>query len=489
MRENKEKNVMKKLNRKHIAIAAVTILVLLACAIAGYLLTRDEEPAEPSLDVILKEKLTAYETDLRDSLGSMETNEDVAEYLLNWAKNKKITAVKDAAGNVIYTVKAAEHAKDVQPAALLAGFDASNMDAYIEEMAVALTVAKNVQNNSPLKVIFLAEETGDKSGIQQLNINQLADNTAVFCLGTAPSGRVSAVTGGFEHIAISKKLTKAEPSYNKAYKVTLKNCPESLITGKYDASLNPIKTLGSVLANLKSTSLLFELASFSGGSDEMVSPSRASMTVVINDSDTAKFERKLNNSIEKIQEKNGEDYPELEYTYEEVDLPSKVIAKDDTDNLVSLMYTSFNGVYNRNEEGTITALTNIGRLSTKDSRLTINVAVMCSDDDMMQEISDAYETICGLCDVTYKVKTNYPVYNGKQLPQNEELLASFEEAFLSFTGDDTMAEENTAALTSCTFIHEKKENLPLLFCGVTPKTKHKMAGSIVTWLDQGVPQE
>ncbi len=486
MREN---NIMKKRNRKHIAIAAITLLVLLGFAIAGFLLTQDNEPAEPSLDVVLKEKLTAYETDLRDSLGSMETNDDVAEYLLSWAKNKKITAVKDSAGNVIYTVKAAEHAEDVQPVTLLAGFDASNMEAYIEEMAVALTVAKNVQNNSPLNVIFLAEKTGDKAGIQQLNMNQLADNTAVFCLGTTPSGRISTVTGGFEHIAISKKLTKVEPTYNKAFKITLKNCPEQLITGKYDASLNPIKTLGSVLANLKSTSLLFELSSFSGGSDKYLSPADATMTVVINDSDTAKFERKLNSSIEKIQEKYGEDYPELEYIYEEVDLPSKVIAKDDTDNLVSLMYTSFNGVYNRNEEGTITALTNIGRLSTKDSRLTIDVAVMCSDEDMMQEISDAYETICGLCDVTYKVKTSYPVYNGSQMAQTEELLASFEEAFFSFTNDDALVKEDTAVLTNCTFIHEEKKDLPLLFCGVTPKTKHEIAGALITWLDQGEQEE
>ena len=475
-----EKKTWKWTGRTAAVIAVIFITVLLA-ATAFYLINREKPQDEPSLEEVLKEKLTAYETDLRDSLCSINSTDDAAEYLLTWAKNKQITAARDTSGNVIYTVPASQNMEDAEPAAILCSFDASNMDSHVEELAAALTIAKNAVNHGRLKVIFLAWEEGRPTGVQNLNPSLFEEGTEIICLGSAASESVSLITGGYEHIHISKKLEKTEPSYNKAYRITIKNLPSDTIYGQYNAAVNPVKILGSVLANFKSTTLLFELASFSGGSDVNFTPSSASMKVVINDSDTEKFEKKLNNSINKLYEKYKEQYPSLEYTYEETDLPSKVIAEEDTDNLISLMYTSFNGVYNRNNEGTITALTNIGKLSTKDSHLSIDVAVMCSDPSMLQEISETYQTICGLCDVTFTVSETYPVYDGST--SSLELLTAFEDSYLKFTGDGNMVKENTAVLTNCTFIHEADASLPILFCSVTEKSKHKLTGSVLEWLD------
>lgn len=475
------------LNRRNIMIAAIILILIIAVSFT-VLLIQEHWQMKPTLEEVLDEKLTAYETDLKDSLVSMETNADVTEYLLNWAKNKDITAEADTAGNVIYTLEADEPFADTQPAALFVSFDASDMGSFTEEIAVALTAAKNAQNNGPFHVIFLAEENRTMSGIQSFDMNQFPENTAVFCLDTGDDSRISTSTGGYKHIHISSKLSESEPSYNKAYKVTLKNCPKKWINEEYDGTLNPLKNLGSVLANFKSTSLLFELAEFSGGSDRDYSPSSASMTIVINDSDTAKFERKMNSSIEKFMEKYGEDYPDLQFTYETVALPASVITNEDTDNLVGLMYTIFNGVYHRNEEGTITTMTNIGRLSTDENQLNIDVAIMGYNSEMLQEVCDTYETICGLCDVNFEMKAEYPLYDGSQLPQTEELLNAFEKAYGEFTGERTLDVENTAVLTECTFIHTERPELPLLFFSITSKTKHEIVGSLVTWLDQSAEE-
>lgn len=200
----------------------------------------------------------------------------------------------------------------------------------------------------------------------------------------------------------------------------------------------------------------------------------------------------MENSIEKLYDKFHDDYPEIEYTYEEVDLPSQVLGSGDTDNLVSLMYTVFDGVYQRDDEGVITAITNIGKISCKDKMLKIQVSAMSSDQTLLDEICESYQTICGLCDVKYKIKKEYPVFyglTGRPTGTTEALLDSFEEAFREFTGDDSMKVEDTAVLTPCTFLRQKNENLTILYCGVTEKTKHKFAGSLVTWLDQGVEEE
>ncbi|MDY3238844.1 MAG: hypothetical protein SOW80_01830 [Anaerovoracaceae bacterium] len=483
---------MIKQHKKHMLIGTAVIAVIAICIGGALFLLHEEEAAEPSLEEVLEEKLTAYETDLRDSLGSMDTNTDVAGYLLSWAKNKEIPATTDDAGNVIFTVRASENAGDVPPAALVCSFDADHMENHVEEMAVALCVAKNAINHGKLSVVFLAEENGQKTGAQGFDIGHFTDDTSIFCLGNSVGSRVSTVTGGYRQIQITHKLEYQRPSYNKAYKITLKNCPSLKADGNIGTVPNPIKVLGNVLANFKSTSLLFELGTFYGGSSADFTPSKASMTVVINDSDTEKFQRKMENSIEKIYDKYHEDYPEIEYTYEEVDLPSHVLDTGDTDNLVSLMYTIFDGIYQRDDEGVITAITNIGKISCKDNLLKIQVSAMSSDQTLLDEICESYETICGLCDVKFKIKKEYPVFyglTGRPTGTTEALLDSFEEAFKEFTGDDSMKVEDTAVLTPCTFLRQKNENLTILYCGVTEKTIHKFAGSLVTWLDQGEEEE
>ena len=119
-------------------IGTAVIAVIAICIGGALFLLHEEEAAEPSLEEVLEEKLTAYETDLRDSLGSMDTNTDVAGYLLSWAKNKEIPATTDDAGNVIFTVRASENAGDVPPAALGCSVVAVFLVALVLDIAVAL---------------------------------------------------------------------------------------------------------------------------------------------------------------------------------------------------------------------------------------------------------------------------------------------------------------------------------------------------------------
>ena len=473
--------------KKWLILIGIAILLVVCAIFAIFFLRSDNTQEEPSLDQVLEEKLVAYETDLLDSLGSMDTNEAVADYLVNWAKNKEIPATVDENGNVIFTVNPSEGYDSAAPAAILCSFDAGHMDAYAEQMAVAMCIAKNAQNHGKLSVIFLSETDGDNSGVLQLNEGHFSDNTEVFYLGNSGSSKVSATTGGYRHYTISRKLGYEQPEYDTAFRIRIENCPAQLLTDAIDQRPNPIKTLGDVLANFKSTSLLFELSGISGGTDENLTASSASMTVVVSDSDVDKFQANMDNFIEKFYDKYTEDYPDITYTYEEVDLPSNVLKKDYVDNLVSFLYTAFDGVYYKNDDGNVVALTNIGQISSKNSRLQIEIAAASYDITVLDEISEAYETICGLSDLNYKCQDEYPIFSGEEAAA--DFLTAFEEAFTQFTGDSSMNQEGVAEFTPCTIIHEKNNRVPILYCGVTENTKHKFSGAIVTYLDQSPEEE
>ena len=56
---------------------------------------------------------------------------------------------------------------------------------------------------------------------------------------------------------------------------------------------------------------------------------------------------------------------------------------------------------------------------------------------------------------------------------------------MEFTGDSEMKIESAVEFTPLTLLTEKNSKMPMLYLGVTEKTKEKFAGSLVTFMDMG----
>lgn len=475
-------NILGKFSKKKIVMILSAIILIAALAVCGILVFRSNQADEPTLDEIVSDKLSAYQTDLTDSLETLTTNEKVADYLLAWATNKSISAVKDDAGNVIFSRKASSDAhKDCEPVIIACEYDAENMSSYTEPIATALTVAKNTEEHCAYKIIFMPREKGSMVGAASLSQKYLSDSTKLFVLGKSSSSRVSVTTGGYERFLLTDTLKRTAPDYDKAYKITIKVPQSQPLASRQQSLPNPIKQLGSLLASFKSSSFLFELSSFSGGYAADVTPSKASVTIVINSADEEKFITKTEKAIEKFYDKYAEDFPEIAYTYEEVDLPKKVLTKTETENIISLLYTAPNGVYYKDDDGNIVAMTNIGKISTKNGKLSLLISAMSSSAEMLDELHDSYSTIAGLCSVKFKLAEKYDIYSGGGA--SAALLNGFEEAFLDFTGDSEMIVKDAFETTACNVLHEKNPNTAMIYCSVTEKTKEKFAGALITYLD------
>ena len=475
---------MGKTQKRKIIYILIGIILVIACIAGGIFFVRANQTNEPTLEEIVDEKLSAYRTDLADSLDTLNSNEKVADYLLSWASNKNIKAKKDENENVIFSLKpTSEELKDAKPVIVACEYDASDMFSYIDAVSAALTVAKNAKNHGMLRIIFMPVEEGSMVGVEALSEKYFTDKTELFFIGKSGTSKVSLKTGGYERLMISDKLTRCNPSHDKAYKISIENIPSQLPGSKMNVLPNPIKTLGSLLANFKSTSLLFELSSFNGGQSADVVPAEASMTVVINASDEEKFCSRMDAAVEKFKEKYSEDYPDITYTYEEVKLPKKVFTKTETENIVSLMYTAPNGIYYKDDDGTALALTNIGKISTKNAKLSIEICSMSCSDELLDEIHDSYQTIAGLCNVKIRKVKSYEIFSGGGA--SSALLSEFEEAFTAFTGDSEIILEDAVETTACNVLYEKNSSMGMIYCAITEKTKEKFAGSIITFLDNG----
>lgn len=475
---NKIKSIIKKIGMKKLICFFVALVLVIAIVFGATYFVRANQTDEPTLEEIVSGKLSAYRTDITDSLSTLNTKDKVANYLVTWALNKDIKAETDSDHNIIFSIKASsDEYKDSAPVLIACEYDASNMESYIEPIATALTVAKNAQNHGAFKIIFMPRENGEMTGAESLSPDYLTDDTQVFMLGASSSSKVSTTTGGYRQFKITNSLKTCEPTHDKAYKIRIDHVPSK--GASY--SINPIKTLGNLLANFKSTSLLFELSSFYGGENADTMPESASMTVVINSGDDEKFCNRMDKAIEKFMGKYAEDFPEITYSYEEVKLPKKVFTKKETENIVSLMYTALNGVYYKDDDGNVNAVTNIGKISTKNSSLSILISAIGSSAEQLEEISDAYTTIAGLCNSKIRTVDSYDVYSGGGA--TSALLNEFEKDFLAFTGDSEMIVESATEATPCSVFYEKNPTLAMLYCGITEKTKEKFAGALITFLD------
>ena len=153
---------IKNLGRKKTVFLAIGVILVIALAAGGIYLVRSNQNDEPTLEEIVSEKLSAYKTDIADSLSTLNSNDKVADYLVSWAANKDIKSERDWNNNVIYSIKASsKDYKENKPVIIACEYDAADMENYLEPMATALTVAKNAKYHGAFKVVFMPRENGE----------------------------------------------------------------------------------------------------------------------------------------------------------------------------------------------------------------------------------------------------------------------------------------------------------------------------------------
>lgn len=471
-------NCMNKNKKKKIIIAVCAVIIIAACSVSAYFYFSKSKEKPPTLEETINSRIAAYETDLVDSMESMTSQEAVRKYLVNWAENKGIKVTADKAGNVIYSVKATEGFESASPSVILCGYDYASMESYKNSIACALTAAKNDLPHSAYKIIFVSEEMGDKSGAEALSDKYFTSDTKVFCLGDTSSSRIALSTGGFSKYTLSKDLRYKATSYDKAYKISISGLPACRFSGMNSDVPNPIKILGNLLANFKSTSILFELASFSGGYDSDVTPQDASVVIVVNDDASAKLEKNLNKAIDKFLDKYSDDYPDVQYSFEVADTPYEVINTEDTESIVSLLYTAISGEHYKDDNGDIASIANIGCISTENRALSIEVSSASYSSELIEEMSEAYQTICALTDVQYALsETIEPFAAGEA---GEELADTFLTAYKDYKNID-LDKVNIAEWTPALSVSSKNQEMPVIVFGVTKKTKDNFAGGLITY--------
>src|SRR5699024_2378659 len=127
-------------------------------------------------------------------------------------------------------------------------------------------------------------------------------------------------------------------------------------------------------------------------------------------------------AIENFNDDYLENYPDVTYTYEEVDLPKKVVSQESQNDLIKTLYTLIDGIHYRDEAtDQIVSISSIGSIKLKDSTYTIQAVGNSLTDEKLSDIDNDYKTICGLADISYTKTDSQKGWSGD--PESDIALA------------------------------------------------------------------
>lgn len=333
-------------------------------------------------------------------------------YIAEWAKENQIN-VKTSNDRYIVLSKAAsagyEDAETFTFHSAVTFDNETDQDESLQNAAVVMAALYQAERHGTLKGIFTLETTGEAVGADALGDTHLKADNFIDVTYRDKTAVYNSLAASSEFLA-TKEIHMTPPRYSKAYRITLKGTPNKSPYKRGSNYPNAIKVIGDLLASCQSSTILFELASFSGGSSSSLYPEKATALIVLQENDVESFTSRFESSFERVEDYYEELEEPFEYTMTEAKIPKRVLSNTDLSHIVSLMYTITDGTYIRSDKGEIMAASNIGKISTKQGMFRMEINARSLENNLMDDMRSVFETTCGLCEIQYKETASSPLW-------------------------------------------------------------------------------
>jgi len=443
------------MNRKFTSIILIFVLLVSGIVMTGCGTTFDEEAANK----LEKDVYNLYE-EFKPIYANGDSVYDVSSYLYKWSKKNGFVARKLGGGNIIITKPASVPDQSLPYTIIQCAISLANSKEASQRAAIALGTIMNLKQNGKVGILFTVNSDGSYDGAKRL----LADNLDSDYFIHLESGVTSAVnigSAGTSEYEMSMKYEMAAPIGTIAYSLELKGLPgddSSVLTG---ANPNAILILSNFLTGCRASGMLVELADFDGGSAAGKYPVSAKAIIMVNQSSEAKLLTRFTSNQESFTKKYRDDFPDATFTLTKVASPKKVINNDNAANILSLLYTTINGVYRTSEDnggGTTLAVANIGTLSTNSNKMTVRILARSMDATVLTEMNESYHATAYLSDATFRIVDRSSIwpFDPEQVFANDFIQLAKD------TGIGGLTMSPTFLKSECAIFYEKKKDINMI---------------------------
>lgn len=362
-------------------------------------------------------------------------------YLRSWAKENGFNVTRDSSNNVIINVPATA-GYEKAPTTILQ----SNMDSRVAVseqtvfdplkdpirlvddgetmtatgtsigadsgigMATALYILKNSQKHGPIRAIFTTDGEAGLTGAEKLKSKYL-EGDYLINLNWTSDRTVGLGSVGSAAYDMMHEIHWTAPKNAIPYVLSL----SGLNGGSADTDIgkggaNAIKTIGEILANAQGKGILFELGAFNGGISRDTIPTAATALIIINESDQKKMQDVVDDAMNAFNGAYGDVEKNYTFTYQETQMPDKVVSFEDNGSIISFIYGVINGVQSMSKdyEGVVESATNLGMVSTATGNFLCQIYASSNSDTGLSEITSAHEAISGMSGLEYTYYDGVP---------------------------------------------------------------------------------
>ena len=465
-------------NKCFIFVMLIVILTVLTCSCTARKPEDSSKNKLKGLDEKIENKTEAYKTDIADSMSSLTSNDKIARYLMNWAENKGIR-VKEDNGIIIMNVDGSIEYKDAPQTVIVCPYDVTNLSDSVNPLVMTMYALKNNEETGRLTALFVPEKGHDMMSYKNLKKKYFRKNENVICLNGDIHAVVSEKTGGASVYEFSKKLKTTSPKNMVAYRISISGIASSQMDNKINMKINPIIEINNLLANLKKSSIDYEISSIDGGREDSLYPGTCTIKMTVDEDRQALFEKKLNSRIESFNKRKQSEDPNAVYEYKKISLPDKVISQAESAKLVAFIYTLLEDEYYRDEESDLLiAVCDTSYIRTKNGKVRIGSTAYSLDDSILKEIDDATETLCGLSEFKYKKISSVPSWESKT---ENDLSERIRKAYSKYTSKDLIIQPTVTA-GSAGYVEKLNDKCSIIFITVSESTMKDLTGTLMNYL-------
>lgn len=427
--------------------------------------------------------------------------EEIATFIVDWAKGKGFFVERDEAGNILIRKPATKGMENRQTVALQAHLDMvpqanegtvhdfkkDPIRPYIDgewvrargttlgaDNGIGLASCLAVLDSDDLvhpeieALLTMSEETGMEGAIG-LRPNWLK-STIMINTDTEENGEIYVGCAGGEDGSLSLPIQFDANGFDAALKVTLKG----LFGGHSGCDIhttraNAVKLLARTLAEA-GQAVTFQLADLRGGSVRNAIPREATATLAFLASDRANVTACLQQIEQVLKNELAVAEPNLHFIYEDVEVPNEVFSPVSTQTAINLLNVLPNGVIRQSDvvKGVVETSVSIGVLSTENGVLKARMLLRSLIESGKADVRSRLISLAQLSGATAQFSGSYP---GWEPAPHSPITALTKTLYDEVLGYEAKIEVIHAGL-ECGLIKKIYPNMDLVSIGPTIRDAH-----------------
>ena len=427
--------------------------------------------------------------------GAFTSQSSLQEYITKWADENSLEYKTDKSGNIIFSRSATERKKKISPTVVCVSYNYETAKENSRLLAGAAMIAQADITSGSRTVIFVNDEKNNGDGYKHLSKKFFKRKAKVIYLDYGSSSYISNSSFGKKNSTIKIKAGRYEPECDTAVKIHISGINSGVIGTGIAKHPDPVSALGTLLARLKSKSVIFQLADFEVGNNGNMYPVSIDATIMLNSYAVSSFTKYIDKRIKAWEKAYGKDYEDLSYTYEVIDdpesLPTESYSRKATARLANVLYTLQTGLYKYEESdnipegreaGDICGINAITGLHAEDGYICVDLMTQAYDDIYMDRIMNDNTASAELFDGSISETSSVPRFLNEKDSLQRTLISTHYKLNSSSSAGGTLRSEYDNYFTPCSYLSAKNENADVIHLRLDPESSASMINTIICYI-------